>query len=361
MSVVEVQAERPYPVIIAPDAADRLPEFFGDAQRVAVVQTQSVSPLARHIAQLITDSGRLLTELIVPDGEDAKQPTVAANCWSQLALMGFTRSDLIIGLGGGAVTDLAGFIAACWLRGIDFVSIPTTVLGMVDAAVGGKTGVNLPEGKNLVGAFHEPRAVLADSAVLSTLSPREVSSGLAEIVKAGFIDDPRILDLIRQDPAAVRDPASSQLTQLITWGIEFKARIVAGDLRERTSTAGHIGRELLNYGHTLGHAIERFEDFQLRHGEAIAIGMVYAAELSHRIAGLPADDVQTHRELLAELGLPTSYQRADFAQLRALMARDKKTRGDALRFIGLAGMQQPVLIEAPDDAILHDAYRGLGR
>lgn len=359
MSVVQVSAEQPYPVIIEPGAALRLHEFLGAAQRVAVVQTASVAPLARQLASQISDSGRMLTELIVPDGEDAKTLPVATQSWSQLAMMGFTRSDLIVAVGGGAVTDFAGFLAAGWLRGTDFVSIPTSVLAMVDAAVGGKTGVNLPEGKNLVGAFHEPRAVLADTDVLRSLPTREISSGLAEIVKAGFIADPRIIEMISQDPAAVQDPSSPQLAQLITWGIEFKSRVVAADLRERTSTADKIGRELLNYGHTLGHAVERFEDFKLRHGEAISIGMVFAAELSHRLAGLPRAEVDLHRELLTALGLPTSYQQASFDQLRALMARDKKTRGAVLRFIGLQGLQEPVLIEAPDEALLQDCYRAL--
>lgn len=356
MSVVEVAAERPYSVFIESGAITRLPEQLGEATRVALVSTESVAQISNQVKTQLISSNVQLTELIIPDGEAAKTLSTAAQCWSKLAQDGFTRTDLIIGVGGGAVTDFAGFLAAGWLRGVDFISVPTTVLGMVDAAVGGKTGVNLPEGKNLVGAFHEPRAVLADLDALVTLPARDISSGLAEVVKAGFVADQRILDLVQDDLNAVRRPGD-ELAQLITWGVEFKARVVSGDLRERTSTQGHIGRELLNYGHTLGHAVERHCDFQLRHGEAISVGMVFAAELSRRVAGLADQDVELHREILASLGLPTSYQDASFDELADLMARDKKSRGNQLRFIGLASLQQPTLIQAPAVDDLKAAYQ----
>ena len=184
----------------------------------------------------------------------------------------------VLGLGGGATTDLAGFVAATWLRGVDIVHVPTTLLGMVDAAVGGKTGINTDAGKNLVGAFHQPAAVLVDLATLETLPPNELVAGMAEIVKAGFIADPRILELIEADPQAAVDPAGAVLPELIRRAITVKAEVVAADEKESAL------REILNYGHTLAHAIERREQYRWRHGAAVSVGLVFAAELG-RLAG----------------------------------------------------------------------------
>ena len=203
---------------------------------------------------------------------------MAARLWSRLAAHGVTRSDAIVGVGGGATTDLAGFVAATWLRGVRLVLVPTTLLGIADAAVGGKTAIDIPEGKNLVGAFHPPAGVLADLAALETLPRAEYVSGLAEVIKAGFIADPVILDLIEADPAGAAVPHGPHARELVERAVRMKAEVVSADLRE----AGR--REILNYGHTLGHAIERVEGYRIRHGEAVAIGMVYAAELA-RLAG----------------------------------------------------------------------------
>ena len=219
----------------------------------------------------------------MPDAEEGKSLAVAGFCWEVCGQIGLTRGDLVVSLGGGAATDLAGFVAATWMRGVRVVHVPTTLLAMVDAAVGGKTGINTGAGKNLVGAFHEPSAVLVDLALLDTLPAAEITAGSAEIVKTGFIADPVILELIEADPAAALDPTGPVLAELIRRSIQVKAEVVAADLRE-----SHL-REILNYGHTLGHAIERRENYRWRHGAAVSVGLVFAAELARarRSAGRP--------------------------------------------------------------------------
>lgn len=360
MSTVLVNAERPYRVEIDHGALDKLPDLVGSATRVAVIYGEPLAEAALEVSRLAGTAKAPVLSLGVPEGEAAKSPEILIACWRGLAQAGFTRSDLVIGVGGGATTDLAGFVAASYLRGVPYLSVPTTVLAMVDAAVGGKTGIDLPEGKNLVGAFHEPRAVLADLDLIRPLPDREVSSGMAEVVKAGFVRDARILELIAEDPAGARDVTSARLAELIRRGVQFKADVVATDLRESTSVGSQIGRELLNYGHTLGHAIETWEEYRLRHGEAVSLGMVFAARLSRRLLGLSDAAVAQHIELLQALGLPTSYSAAPWADLRELMARDKKTRGATLRFIGLRNMGDPAMITAPSERILAQCYAELG-
>lgn len=295
----------------------------------------------------------------VPEGEAAKTPEIATSCWRTLAAAGFTRSDLIIGVGGGATTDLAGFVAASWLRGVSYVSVPTTVLAMVDASVGGKTGIDLPEGKNLVGAFHEPKAVLCDTDALAHLPLREMRSGMAEIVKCGFINDPRILSIVENDPVAVLDPASDAFHEVLTRAVQVKASVVAADLTESTSRGTDVGRERLNYGHTLAHAIEAHEHFTWRHGEADAVGMIFAAELSARELGLDRQVVDRAREIMAGLGLPTTFQGTEWAKLRATMNLDKKTRGTMLRFVGISAPGHVAMIEGPDEHELEECFATL--
>ncbi len=251
-----------------------------------------------------------------------------------------------------------GFVAASWLRGVRFVNVPTTVLGMVDAAVGGKTGINTAEGKNLVGAFHEPAGVLCDLDVLTTLPAAELRSGLAEIVKCGFIADTTILDLIEAAPETVADATSPIVAELIAKGIAVKARAVAGDLRE-SADGDDIGREALNYGHTFGHAVERFEGYRIRHGEAISIGMVYVAEIAHRAGMIDDELLARHRSILTTLGLPTTYRGGIWEALSATMRLDKKTRGDQLRFVVLEGLANPVILAGPDESLIVDAYKAI--
>ncbi len=351
---IHVAAEKPYDVLVEAGALDRLPGLVG-GRRTAVIHPRSLRGLAERVDAAV-DSAVLLE---VPDGEAAKTAAVLVDCWDRLAGARFTRSDVVVGLGGGSTTDLAGFVAGSWLRGVPYLSVPTTVLAMVDAAVGGKTGINLNAGKNLVGAFHEPTAVLCDLALLEGLPAAEVSSGLAEIVKAGLIADERITDLIAADPVDAADVTSDRLAELVALGIEMKARVVTADLRERTGIGDDIGRESLNYGHTLGHAIEKFERFGVRHGEAISIGMVFVAELARRLGLLDDAAVALHREQLASVGLPVSYDGASWDELRSIMSLDKKARGATLRFVLLDGLRHPVVVEGPDERALAESYAAL--
>jgi 3-dehydroquinate synthase len=330
---------------------DTLGEVLPDAARkVLVIHPPTLAEQAAALRQsLLGDREVLLAE--IPDAEQGKRVEVAAFCWQILGQSDFTRTDAIVGFGGGAVTDLAGFVAATWLRGIAVVQVPTTVLGMVDAAVGGKTGINTAEGKNLVGAFWPPRAVVCDLDLLDGLSPNERVAGFAEVVKAGFIWHAEILDLIEADPVAVVDPRSEPFRRAIELAIDMKARVVGDDLRE----AGL--REVLNYGHTLGHAIEHAERYRWRHGAAISIGMVFAAELSRLAGRLPDAAVQRHRDVLGALGLPLTYRAGAWPQLLATMQRDKKSRGGMLRFIVLDDIARPTVLQAPDESLLFAAYQ----
>ncbi|WJL95570.1 3-dehydroquinate synthase [Microbacterium sp. ET2] len=350
-TVITVAGAAPYDVTVGrgilPRLADALP---ADAQKVLIVHPPTLSAQAEQLRGSI-GNGRQVLLAEIPDAEQGKRIEVAAFCWQIMGQADFTRTDAVIGFGGGAVTDLAGFVAATWLRGVPIVQVPTTVLGMVDAAVGGKTGVNTAEGKNLVGAFWPPRAVLCDLDLLVTLSRNEAVAGFAEVVKAGFIWYPEILDLIEADPEGVVDPSTSGFRRSIELAIEMKARVVGEDLRE----AGL--REVLNYGHTLGHAIEHAERYRWRHGAAISVGMVFAAELS-RLAGRLSDDaVQRHRDILGALGLPLTYRAGAWPQLLATMQRDKKSRGGMLRFIVLDDIARPTVLQAPDESLLFAAYQ----
>lgn len=351
-----VRTASPYEVVIGHGVSDAARRLVGsDARRVAVIHSPALLERATQLHVAFDDLDVLLIE--VPDGEAAKSADVLASCWGVLGEAGFTRSDVVIGLGGGSTTDLAGFVAASWLRGVRFINLPTTVLGMVDAAVGGKTGINTASGKNLVGAFHEPAGVLCDLDALTTLPAEELRSGMAEIVKCGFIADPSILELVETGPEHALDAASPLVAELIVKGIAVKAAIVAGDLRE-TGTSGGIGREALNYGHTLGHALERVHDYRLRHGEAISVGMVFVAELAHRSGRIDADLLARHRTILSLLCLPTTDD-TEFDTLLAAMRLDKKTRGDQLRFVVLDGLARPAVLAGPDEHLLRDAHEAL--
>lgn len=350
-TTIEVAGARPYGVTVGrgllASVADALPPA---ARKVLVVHQPTLAAQAEELrTSLMRDREVLLAE--IPDAEQGKRIEVASFCWQVMGQADFGRADAVVGFGGGAVTDLAGFVAATWLRGVEVVQVPTTVLAMVDAAVGGKTGVNTAEGKNLVGVFWPPRAVICDLDLLDGLSPNERVAGFAEVVKAGFIWHPEILELVEADPAAAVNPATAQFRRCIELAIDMKARVVGEDLRE----AGL--REILNYGHTLGHAIEHAERYRWRHGAAVSVGMVFAAELS-RLAGRLSDDVvQRHRDILTRLGLPLSYRAGAWPQLLAVMQRDKKTRSGMLRFIVLDDVARPTVLQAPDESLLFAAYQ----
>ena len=355
---LSVATASPYDVVIGNGVLGKLGELLGEGvTRVAIIHPALLIERAHHLRDPLVANGIDVHLIEVPGGEAAKQADVVAFCWDILGRTGFTRSDAIVGLGGGTTTDLAGFVAASWLRGVKFVTVPTTILGMVDAALGGKTGINTEAGKNLVGAFHEPAGVLCDLDTLSTLPTAEVRSGLAEIIKCGFISDPTILDLVEAAPGAALDVSGPILSELITKGIAVKADTVARDLRESgVGSDGSIGREALNYGHTLGHAIERHENYTVRHGEAISVGMVFAAELSRLSGRISPELVARHRHILGLVGLPTTYRSGVFDELLAAMRLDKKSRGSQLRYVILESLDHPVILAGPDEEMLRAAY-----
>ena len=359
-TTINVTGERPYSVVIGRDLANDVAGFLRPGTRqVAVIHQPTTSDAALHIASALRQAGYVVTLIPVPDGEAAKTAQIAAHCWSVLGTAAFTRSDAIVGVGGGATTDLAGFVAATWLRGVPIVHVPTTLLAMVDAAVGGKTGINTAEGKNLVGSFHEPAGVLCDLDHLTTLPPADLAAGLAEVVKVGFTSDPVIIDLIAQDPVLATDPTSPVLAELIERAIAVKASVVAADLRESASDG--LGREVLNYGHTFAHAIEQVEDYRWRHGDAVAVGIVFEAHLAH-VSGLLTRDVVTkHYEILRSLNLPTTYSGAELDRLIEVMKVDKKSRGDLLRFVVLKAIGEPTILAGPSREQLNAAYEALGK
>ena len=351
---ITVKGASPYDVVVGEHLLGELPGLLGSGvQRVLVVHPKALRASGEAVRDDLADNGFESFIAEVPDAEEAKQAQVAAFLWGVLGQAGFTRSDAVVGVGGGATTDLAGFVAATWLRGVRVVQVPTTLAGMVDAAVGGKTGINTPEGKNLVGAFHPPAGVLCDLTTLETLPRNDFVAGLAEVVKCGFIADPAILGLVEADPQAATAWDAPTTRELVERSVRVKADVVGEDLRESGL------REILNYGHTFGHAVEHVERYSWRHGAAVSVGLVYAAELARLAGRLDEGTADRHRAVLSALGLPTTYRQDRWEQLLTAMRRDKKTRGDLLRFVVLTGVAQPTRLEGPDPALLQAAYASL--
>lgn len=349
MKSIKVSAERSYEIIIGCKWHKALLPFLEGRLRAAIVIS---SEMQVHL-QAIEVPGISMQVFEIPDGENGKNIQTLESLWERLGSAGFTRSDLIIAIGGGATTDIAGFAAATWLRGIDWIAIPTTLAGMVDASVGGKTGMNSNYGKNLIGSFHSPSAVLVDLNWLSTLSDRDFAAGLAEVIKTGFIADGEILDkLTGKTLSQIR--ASVRLTEeLIVRSLQVKASVVGEDLKES------FAREILNYGHTMGHAIELHSKYSLRHGEAVAIGMIFVAELCVQQGIMSAELLQRHRKLLSSLNLPTTYAKSAWPELFGLLALDKKSRGKSLRFVAISQIGKTLRLEDVKKEDLEIAYERL--
>ncbi|MEU3269447.1 3-dehydroquinate synthase [Saccharomonospora sp. NPDC006951] len=347
---IEVKTAQPYEVVVGRGLLGELTEMVRGASKVALIHPPTLTTTAEAVRAELNEAGVDAHRVEIPDAEDGKALRVADFCWDVLGQMGLDRRGVVVALGGGAVTDLAGFVAGTWMRGVRLVNVPTTLLGMVDAAVGGKTGINTDAGKNLVGVFHEPSAVLVDLATLETLPPNELVAGMAEVVKAGFIADPVILDLIENDSAAAVDTQDDVLGELVRRSIKVKADVVSADLRESDL------REILNYGHTMGHAIERRERYRWRHGAAISVGLVFAAELGRLAGRLDDATADRHGAVLKSLGLPTTYDADALPQLLDGMRSDKKNRSGTLRFVVLDGLAKPGRLEGPDPALLAAAY-----
>lgn len=352
IKVTGVLPQDNYDVVVGRGLLAHLPELLGErVKKVLVIHPRALRMTGDAVRDELEAAGFTALTAEIPDAEEGKHIQVASFCWEVLGKNDFTRSDAVVAVGGGAVTDVAGFVAATWLRGVKLVTMPTSLLGMVDAAVGGKNGINTAEGKNLVGTFYPPAGVLVDLDTLDTLPRNELISGMAEVVKCGFIADPAILDLVEANPEAVTDPRSDVLRELIERSISVKAKVVSEDLKETGL------REILNYGHTLGHAIELTERYSWRHGAAVAVGMMFAAELARSVGRLSDADADRHRTILDLLGLPLSYRRDRWQALLDGMKRDKKSRGDLLRFVVLDGIGRPGILDVPDQSLLFAAYQ----
>jgi 3-dehydroquinate synthase len=346
---ITVRGATPYEVVVGHGLLGELAAMVEKSRRVAVVHPAALQETAEAVRKDLEAAGHEAVAAEVPNGEAQKDLKVAEYLWDVLGQVGFTRTDAIVAVGGGATTDLAGFVAATWLRGVPVVHVPTTLLGMVDAAVGGKTGVNTSAGKNLVGAFHPPAGVLCDLTALETLPRHDYVAGLAEVVKVGFTHDPRILELVEQDPKAAQTPEGPHTRELVERAIAVKADVVGDDLTEQGQ------REYLNYGHTLAHAIEKVENYGWRHGAAVSVGLAFIAELGRLAGRLDDATAERHRTVLESVGLPTSYT-GEWQEVHAAMRIDKKSRGNRLRFVVLDALASPRILEDPDPTLLVAAY-----
>jgi 3-dehydroquinate synthase len=329
----------------------RLRTLLGGRQ-VLVVSNLVVAPLYLPRIEPALAGLRVAVE-ILPDGEQHKTLDSAARLFSALAALGAQRDATLVALGGGVIGDLAGFAAACWMRGVPFVQLPTTLLAQVDASVGGKTAVNLPEGKNLVGAFHQPRAVLCDIDTLATLPPREYRAGLAEVVKYGAIRDADFFAWIEAhaEALAARDPEA--LVEAVARSVAHKAAVVAADERE----AGE--RALLNFGHTFGHALEAAGGYrELLHGEAVAVGMLQAARLSAALGMSDQAAAERLAALLSRLGLATQPPAHDPRVLLGHMRLDKKALSDRLRLILWRGVGRAEVVEGVEERAILEVLSG---
>ena len=341
MRSLSVKSDRNYQVVVGVNGLESVKEICKEHNKVLLIAPSSLIKLFK------LKDGKNLTIFSTPDGENQKTVATLDRIWKKCAAIGLSRQDAIVGFGGGATTDLAGFAAATWLRGITWYAIPTSLAGMVDASVGGKTGINSSAGKNLIGSFYSPTRVLIDPTFLERLSMRDLSAGMAEVIKCGFIDDYKILNLVQEDQL--------DYSNLIYRAAKVKSKVVSKDFKESKL------REILNYGHTLGHAIEKDSKYKLRHGEAVSIGMVFAAELSREMAGLSEDAAQLHRELLTNFNLPISYPRGRWKNLSTLLLMDKKVKQSKVRFIGISKIGKPVWLEDVSSSLLAKVYERIAK
>ena len=357
---ITVNAEPNYDVEIGTEIIEhialRIPE---GVNQIAFIFPSNVQKIVKSLKKAVKNTECKIVEIKVPDAESAKTLKTLDKCWNILGKNKFSRTDLIIGVGGGATTDLAGFVAATWLRGIKFISVPTSLLGMVDAAVGGKTGINSSAGKNLIGSFHNPIFVLCDLSVLKTLKKHDFLTGMAEVIKCGFIADEEILNIIEKYPQECKSFDGIEVPELVARAIKVKADVVASDFKETSSSK--TGREILNYGHTLAHAIEKNENYKWRHGDAVSVGMIYAAELSLASGNLSVKNVQRHKDILSSFGLPTKYKKKNFKKLIEIMAIDKKSRAGRLRFVILEDIAKPTRLENPSFKVLNTAWEKISK
>jgi 3-dehydroquinate synthase len=348
---IPISSEIDYEVVIGEDWKRTLGEICEKHRKVFVIAPEFIAGLGELQSKRSESSFLFLS----PEGEAQKDFATLERIWTLLGEVELGRADAIVGIGGGATTDVAGFVAATWLRGVSWYAIPTTLAGMVDAAIGGKTGINTMAGKNLIGSFHSPAKVCIDISWLLSLSDRDFAAGLAEVIKTGFISDPSILDLL--DGCSGISEARKVAQALIAKSVSVKARVVSEDFTE-----GRL-REILNFGHTFGHAVEKSAGYSLRHGEAVSIGLHFAAVLSEEILDLKNEEVERLLNLLTKFGLPTTIDKESFPwlELLALMTGDKKSRNGQIRFIGVRAAGEPEWVERPSLELLERTYEKIAR
>lgn len=356
---ISVRAEHSYDVLFDSISPQALKPVLNEARNVAIIVPTDLTHLAAPLKAMLESLGNIENVLVieVPEGEAQKNISTVSDCWARLGEENFRRNDVVVGLGGGATTDLAGFVAATWLRGIKWIAIPTSLAGMVDAAVGGKTGINTETGKNLVGSFYSPQLVIVDVNYLHTLPIEELRAGMAEVIKCGFIADQRILEIIERHDDFY-DTSSSSIAELIERAVKVKAAVVSEDLKES------FLREVLNYGHTLAHAIERHEKYTWRHGDAVAVGMAYIANLAVEVGVASQPLLDRHLAILKRAALPTTYSASAWPELLIAMQSDKKSRGSGLRFVAVSdpdssagsSAYKVVRLEGLSDDVLAKAY-----
>ena len=353
--IVNLPDEAPYDVRIGAGVLGGLGAHvaalpaLASVRRALVVTDGNVAPLyAVRTKESLAQAGFRVSDIVVPAGEESKSLEVAGEVWEAMAALALGRDSVVVALGGGVVGDLAGFVASTYMRGVPVVQVPTTLLAMVDSSVGGKTGVNLEAGKNLVGTFKQPAYVCADTATLATLPVREWTCGCAEIAKSAVIDSDDFFFWLADAAEALAARDEETAAEAIARSVVFKADVVAADKTESRGV-----RECLNYGHTLGHAVEALAGFgTFSHGAAVAEGMRFAARLGVALADTPLDFVRMQDELLDDLGLPALGWAADPADMLDAMKRDKKARGGKVRFVLPRDVGDWELVDVEDDVIL---------
>lgn len=358
--IVNIPGEEPYDVRIGAGVLDALgARMHGvpsleQAERVLVVTDENVAPLYRDRArESLASAGFRVSDIVVPAGEDTKSVEVASEIWEAMAQLALGRDCAVVALGGGVVGDLAGFVASTYMRGVTLVQAPTTLLSMVDSSVGGKTGVNLTAGKNLVGTFKQPAYVCADTGALYTLPEREWACGCAEVAKSAVIDSDEFFFWLAEAAGALAERDEAVVAEAIARCVVFKADVVAEDKAESRGV-----RECLNYGHTLGHAVEALAGYgTFSHGAAVAEGMRFAARLGVDVVGTSAELVDAQDELLDALGLPALAWSAPAEEMLAAMKRDKKTRAGEVRFVLPRDIGDWELVVVPDEVILEHLRR----
>ncbi len=335
MQQVDVKlAERSYPIFIGTQTLDRMAESLtelvtGWSHAIIICDDRIVETIGKTVAECLIRSKKRIAMLVVPSGEENKSITSLSMLWGRMLEEKVDRKSVIVAIGGGVVGDLAGFAAASYMRGLRFIQVPTTLLAMVDSSVGGKTGINLPEAKNMIGAFWQPHAVWIDTATLDTLPDREFRSGLAEVVKYGVILDEKFFDFLEENADAILARSHEHIQHIVRRSCELKAQVVSQDERETTGL-----RAILNYGHTFGHAIEAKTLYgRFLHGEAISIGMTMAGQLALRLELWPSALQKRQTFLLRKFGLPTAFLEVPAKELVEAMQMDKKTEHGKLNFI----------------------------